>query len=149
MILISHRGNINGRIPKDENKPEYILSAIEKGYDCEVDVWYDGEQWYFGHDDPRYEVELEFLKNDKLWCHAKNLLALQHLLKNNIHCFWHQKDDYTITNMGFIWTYPGNKLTKNSICVMPEINSSNFNISNCLGICSDEIKKFKELTNEA
>lgn len=148
MILISHRGNIDRIIPESENNPEYVLSAIEKGYDCEIDVWYKEGQWYLGHDYPEYGIELSFLKNNKLWCHAKNLQALQQLLKNNIHCFWHQEDDYTITSKGFIWTYPGNKLTKDSICVMPETNSKNFDISNCLGICSDEIKKFKELLNE-
>ena len=44
MILISHRGNINGKNPKYENKPEYIWESIRKGYHCEVDVWFiDGK----------------------------------------------------------------------------------------------------------
>ena len=37
MILISHRGNINGPNIDKENKPSYISAAIDKGYDCEVD----------------------------------------------------------------------------------------------------------------
>jgi hypothetical protein len=37
------------------------------------------------------------------------------MLDNNIHCFWHQKDDFTITSQGFIWTYPGKPVCKNSI----------------------------------
>ena len=40
MILISHRGNINGKKPNYENKPEYIWEALRKGYHCEVDVWF-------------------------------------------------------------------------------------------------------------
>jgi len=143
MILIAHRGNFKGPNKKMENNPEYILKTIQKGYHCEVDVWYDGEQWYLGHDDPRYEVELEFLKNDKLWCHAKNLQALERLLKNNIHCFWHQEDDYTITNKGVIWTYPGKALTDNSICVMPEEVNKDIDVSNCLGVCSDFIERYR------
>ena len=41
MILISHRGNINGRQPNLENLPEYIDSALELGYDVEIDIWAD------------------------------------------------------------------------------------------------------------
>ena len=29
MILISHRGNINGRIPEEENNPKYIKDTLE------------------------------------------------------------------------------------------------------------------------
>ena len=44
MILISHRGNIDGRIPEKENHPNYIDAAIKAGYDVEVDLWeIDGE----------------------------------------------------------------------------------------------------------
>ena len=40
MILISHRGNINGKKPDLENKPEYIQNAIKLGYNVEIDVWW-------------------------------------------------------------------------------------------------------------
>ena len=40
MILISHRGNIEGKQPKLENKPEYISKALELGYNVEIDIWY-------------------------------------------------------------------------------------------------------------
>ena len=40
MILISHRGNINGKFKSWENEPTYIDKAISEGYDVEVDVWY-------------------------------------------------------------------------------------------------------------
>jgi hypothetical protein len=144
MVLISHRGNINGRKPEDENKPWYILNAIEQGYDCEIDVWHVKNQWYLGHDKPEYEIDLGFLNNNKLWCHAKNLQALQDLLKNNIHCFWHQKDDYTITSRGIIWTYPGNSLSCDSICVMPEYVNKKFKgLDTCAGVCSDIIVEFR------
>ena len=39
MILIAHRGNINGPRVEFENNPEYVLRAIEMGFDAEVDVW--------------------------------------------------------------------------------------------------------------
>ena len=50
MRLISHRGNINGRIRELENLPDYIDAAINLGYDVEVDLWLEGEKFYLGHD---------------------------------------------------------------------------------------------------
>ena len=40
MILISHRGNINGKNPEKENHPDYIWVAIQAGYEVEIDVWF-------------------------------------------------------------------------------------------------------------
>ena len=88
-----------------------------------------------------------FLENKKLWCHAKNFQAFKIMLKNrSIHCFWHQKDDYTMTSQGYIWTYPGKKLVSNAICVMPErhgVKKSHPSLKVCAGICSDVIKSYK------
>ena len=106
MFLISHRGNINGKNVQKENSPDYILKALSFGYDVEIDVWYVNNKFFLGHDTPQYEISIEFLKNDKLWCHAKNLASLEKMLYNNITCFWHQTDDYTLTSKGYIWTYP-------------------------------------------
>ena len=137
MILISHRGNLNGKDVDNENNPLYIDRALGKGYDVEIDVWYENGKWYLGHDKPQYEIELDYLRNKKLWCHAKNIEALNLMLDDDIHCFWHQEDDVTLTSCGFIWTYPGKKLTEKSICVLPEKN--NEIPKKCLGICSDYI----------
>ena len=40
MILISHRGNLEGKQPEQENNPLYIYNALNKGYEVEIDVWY-------------------------------------------------------------------------------------------------------------
>ena len=50
MILISHRGNINGIIKEVENHPSYIQSALDSKYHCEIDIWKTGDQLYLGHD---------------------------------------------------------------------------------------------------
>jgi hypothetical protein len=39
MILIAHRGNLNGPNKESENMPDYINIAIEKGFYVEIDVW--------------------------------------------------------------------------------------------------------------
>ena len=137
MVLISHRGNMDGIYPEMENNPIYIDRALKNGYDVEIDVWYEDGIWYLGHDKPQYKIDLDYLKNDKFWCHAKNIEALNLMLDDDIHCFWHQEDDVTLTSCGFIWTYPGKKLTEKSICVLPEKN--NEIPKKALGICSDYV----------
>ena len=141
MYLISHRGNLDGPNVKDENKPDYILYALSKGYDVEIDVRIYKDKFFLGHDEPQYKIKKNFLNNKKLWCHAKDIFALHKLKKLGAICFWHENDDYTLTSNGFIWAYPGKKLIKNSICVLPE--RANYKKFNCAGICSDFIQKYK------
>jgi len=141
MFLIAHRGNITGKNPEKENEPSYILDAINKGFDVEIDVWYVNNTFFLGHDNPQHEVDIEFLSNDKIWCHAKNIEALYEMIRySSIHCFWHQTDDVTLTSKGYLWTFPGNKLTKNSISVKPD---HKINPGICAGICCDYIGRYR------
>jgi len=142
MIIISHRGYENGPNELLENNPEQIKNLLNKNIHVEIDVWYVGEKLYLGHDEPQHEVDLKFLENDKLWCHAKNLPALEHMLQHNVHCFWHQEDDHTITSRGFIWSYPGKSLTPMSICVLPELKKQDY--KTCYGVCTDYPMIYKE-----
>lgn len=142
MKLISHRGNINGKQSDLENSPKYIENAIKQGYDVEIDIWYTNG-FYLGHDTPTYKVDVKYLQNNKLWCHAKNGEALYEMRKiDNIHCFWHQDDDMTLTSKGYIWTYPKKSLYYNGICVLPEQGYVG-ELDKCYGICSDFIKEYK------
>ena len=140
--LISHRGNLSGRIPEQENNPSYINEALDKGFNVEIDVWYENSNWYLGHDKPMYKIEFDYLKNNKLWCHAKNLEALEGMIADDkIHCFWHQEDDLTLTSRNIFWVYPGKPYNHNSICVLQNVNDK---ISGkVLGICSDFIVNYK------
>ena len=66
------------------------------------------------------------------------------MIENNVHCFWHQEDDYTLTTKGYIWTYPDRLICSRSIivCKTPEdtINYSNMDL---YGICSDYVGVLK------
>lgn len=143
MILIAHRGNTNGPKPEKENSPEYIQQALDKGYHVEIDVWLINKELFLGHDHPDYKITIDFLKNEKLWCHAKNFEAL-HLMNQtpDIHYFTHDKDPYTITSKGIIWAHPNQTLSNKTICVMPEMYNTYPNLSNVLGICSDFIEYY-------
>jgi hypothetical protein len=144
--LISHRGNISGPNPEKENHPEYILAALQEGYDVEIDVWFENEKFMLGHDEPQYEFPFELLDQNysKLWIHCKNMDALS-ILNNldssgdKVNYFWHENDLGVLTSKGYIWS---TNLFNRGILVMPEV----FNkepIETTFGVCSDYIEKYK------
>lgn len=147
MILISHRGNINGSDSSKENHPNYILNAVHKNYNVEIDVWYT-DKFMLGHDNPQYEFPFDLLEkfHTKLWLHCKNTMALIKLkeidpIGTRLNYFWHENDTVTLTSKNYIWAYPGKQPIKNSIAVMPELN--NDTTMGCIGICSDYIEKYR------
>jgi hypothetical protein len=135
--FISHRGNLRGSRPDQENNPSYVLTALKR-FDVEIDVWFIDNKFYLGHDEPQYYIDQSFLQNNKLWCHAKNfeaLVAMKNL--NVVNYFWHDQDSHTLTSSGYIWTFPGQSLSKLSIAVMP-VNI--FHITTPVyGICCDYV----------
>tara|TARA_R100000908_G_C3612103_1_gene61803 strand:+ start:50 stop:496 length:447 start_codon:yes stop_codon:yes gene_type:complete len=148
MILISHRGNIDGPNPENENKPPYILDAIIKGYEVEVDFWFSNNKFYLGHDEPQYDIPIEWLENNyrKLWIHCKNVDAINKLHELDrggfyLNYFWHENDKVTLTSQGYLWAYPGVDCS-NGISVMPEL-AKDFKLENVLGICSDYIINYE------
>ena len=134
MIYISHRGNVDGKKPHLENKPEYIDEAISLGYDVEIDVWCINGVLMLGH--------------DNVWVHCKNIEALELFnALRSYHYFWHEEDTLTLTSRGVVWAYPGKQPIKGSIAVMPERGDDD--LSKCIGICSDVIKKYKDEITQA
>lgn len=142
--FISHRGNINGKIPQNENHPDYIDEAIHAGYDVEIDIWMVDNELFLGHDEPQYKIIYNWLatRYEKLWIHCKNVEAMVWFnMMGGFNYFWHEEDTLTLTSKGFIWAYPGKQPIEDSIAVIPEIH--NDDVSLCIGICSDEIEKYK------
>ena len=144
MILISHRGNIDGAHPKLENRPDYLWTARNSGYQVETDVWYDGG-WWLGHDKPQYKVPNRNLLY-QCWCHAKNAEALERMrMRGDIYnCFWQEDDDYTLTADGHIWVHCRKKLIRGCIAVLPELGFDG-DLEQCAGICSDKIINYRNL----
>lgn len=147
MVLISHRGNINGKQEENENKPSYIAQAISKGYDCEVDFWFVKGKFALGHDKPQYDIPIEFIESyyRHLWIHCKNYDALSKLIEIDrggvyLNYFWHDTDDVVITSQGYMWANPGTYI-EGSIAVLPEYKKDN--IENRLGVCSDYIINYE------
>ena len=155
-FLISHRGNMRGRLEGRENEPIYIDDAITKGFNVEVDAWVLPEKKNIislGHDNPQYDVTYDFFidRVDKLWIHCKNIDSLEEFQSNaelsKCNYFWHEGDTVTLTSKGYIWAHVGRQPIKHSIAVMPEIY--NEDISECIGTCSDYIEKYKNEKNSS
>lgn len=128
---------MNGEDPSIQNNPVHILMLLESGIPCEVDVRYVDSNFYLGHDSCDYKIFLGFLKNKNLWVHCKDLASLEICLASNIHCFWHQNDDYTLTSKGYIWTFPGEKAPGNLSGVIVDLDRNwPTKKYNCL-VCSD------------
>jgi hypothetical protein len=144
MVLISHRGNLNGKNIERENQPEYIDEAINAGFDVEIDVWMKEGVLLLGHDKPQYGINQQWLNSryERLWIHCKNVEAMEWFNSiGSFNYFWHQEDTVTLTSMGVLWAYPGKQPIKGSVAVLPEIY--NDKLDNCIGICSDYIAKYK------
>jgi hypothetical protein len=143
MILISHRGNLGGKIEGRENSPSYIEQAIREGYDVEIDARLIQNFVWLGHDEPQYQVDAYWLNKykDNLWIHSKNLSALFYFKNLGFNTFYHDKDSATLTSKGYVWCYPG-KDTSGGICVLPEWND--FDVADgVIGICSDYIERWR------
>ncbi len=145
MILISHRGNIKGPNTKLENKFSYIDKALNKGYDCEIDVRFIDNNLYLGHDEPQYKINLHWLyqRRHKLWIHCKDLNSLAFFSNtgsgNDFNFFFHENDLGVLTSFNYIWS---TNVIEKGILVIPEMFNTK-PTSKTLGVCSDYIKKYK------
>jgi len=150
--LISHRGNLNGPSRSTENSPKQIDVCIDLGYDVEIDIRFCGDRFYLGHDFAENPVDRRWLENraDRLWVHCKDACSLDLLSNSYLNCFWHDKDDYTVTTCGYVWAYPGKRIISNCVLCLPEnvkpVDDSTWDWKNnaSFAVCSDFIQKIKE-----
>lgn len=105
--FIAHRGNMSGPQPTFENTDGYLKHAYSQNCLVEADIIQYQGKLYYGHDEPDQLADLEFLAKDGVFCHAKTLETLGALLDMNLTCFWHERDQVTLTSNNKIWCYPG------------------------------------------
>ncbi len=146
MILIAHRGNIDGPNPNKENHPDYLQQAMDQGYHVELDVWWVDNKYVLGHDKPQYEVAFGYLINSKMWVHAKNIETFLKIVEPGflVHTFLHETDPCVLTTNKYIWTFPGYSISDNrQIAVVPE-RVPGWDISRAGGVCSDYVLKYSK-----
>ena len=145
--LISHRGNLNGPLPKEENNPGYIDRAIRRGFQVEIDLWKEGDKLFLGHDAPTYITDMDWLikRQDVLWIHCKNIESLEYMSRWYLNYFWHEGDKYTLTSKLWVWAYPNQKTStkyNRTVAVLPEWEDTD--VSEFAGICSDYIERYND-----
>jgi hypothetical protein len=149
MLVISHRGLLDGPDKKLENHPDQIKLALSEGFEVEIDLQIENGLPFLGHDGPTYSTTVSFLCQSKLWIHAKTMEAANFASKflGYRNWFFHQNDDCIVLNKKLIWTYPKKELPlyDHSIAVLPELNYTDEEIKafTCYGICTDYARKFK------
>ncbi|CAB4156840.1 hypothetical protein UFOVP658_184 [uncultured Caudovirales phage] len=154
MRFISHRGNLTGKNVEFENSPEYVVDAIRKGFDVEIDLRKHLGKTYLGHNEPQYQVDDEWLQmySSSLWIHCKDFESLDHSVNMGYHCFFHNIDAYTITSRSFVWAYPGSQIASRlCISVLPERAEGLVGLltKNYYGTCSDFIAEMEKNYVEA
>lgn len=149
MIVISHRGNINGPNHETENNPNHINKLLDVGQQVEIDVRYYNNKWYLGHEVIEYNVDLDFLSKPGLWIHAKDLQTAYVIQNIGVHYFSHNEDPFAITSKKYLWVHPKIDLAKchnfcldKVVAVLP-INTELSILKRCYGICVDDINKYK------
>lgn len=151
MILISHRGNITGRIPDSENRPSYIQDTITLGYDVEIDIRMKEGELYLGHDYAQYRVELGWLleKRNKLWIHTKDFESLDLLIDKGLKIFFHEQERQTIiNNTNLIWSHDLGSVSSKSIIPLLDLESINeygYLTQDVYGVCSDYLQEVEAL----
>ena len=147
MLLISHRGNVNGRIPSLENTVPYLKEAVDQGFMVEVDVIEYQGSLYLGHEieecSKRLTLEdVDSIGHKNIIFHAKNVRAASSLTnwKEILHFFGHSNDDFVASSQGLIIAHSRLGYAHNTVCMLPEIHGLHKNeLKGCSGICSDII----------
>lgn len=172
-MIIAHRALLNGPNKELENTYDNILKCLDNNLSVEIDLWFKDGKFWIGHDAPERDFNREIqwlyyrIKPTIVFIHAKNIEAMNELLKfktnipnNPFDYFLHDKDDAVLTRSGYIWTYPGKELFKNSIAVMPELCFDKYRkkveelylSKQIAGVCTDfplKWKKIKEIRDES
>lgn len=149
MLLISHRGNINGTDSDNENTISYLKTALRNNFLVETDIIYYKQKYYFGHcrDSIKEEICLDFLNEnlDKMLLHCKDIESLNFIKSfNKFNYFFHERESYALTSFKWLISHSSNyeeKLDiKDTIIMLPEkFGLSKIALNNCSGICSDII----------
>ncbi len=145
MLIIAHRGLVNGADAVLENDPRQIQQLLDADWHVEIDVRYQNNTWYLGHDVPTHAVDVPFLIQPHLWIHVKDSSAASaiiqlHTQHEHVNYFWHESDARTLTSQGYWWTQPGHELVTNSVAVMPETHTEHVRDSlqwSCVAVCTD------------
>lgn len=117
MKIYSHRGNLSGKSPR-ENEPAFILECIAEGFNVEVDLWFVDGAYLLGHDGPEHPIDLRAFDREEIIFHLKSphVPPLKHA-----DAFAIENDPYALTRRGLLWTNYGRAPTPEAVMCSPEL----------------------------
>jgi hypothetical protein len=126
--IIAHRGLLTGPDTVLENTLEQLRKNFQNQIISEVDIWYQEDTFYLGHDSPTYKISLDWILQNKKYIliHAKNVEAfaifqkLQSRDGIDLHYFFHTSENVVFTSRGYIIPYVGEDVYDGWIYMMPE-----------------------------
>lgn len=140
MKIISHRGNLSGPSRLENTVPQ-LISALNEGFYVEIDLWQEKGRLFIGHDRPGEEIYLQDWDKPQIFFHLKTANLPEVKFAD---FFFMQRDDFSLTARGRIWTNHGQISTTNSVICAPELVGSKLDLPtyvnnnlNAWGICTD------------
>ncbi len=108
MLIISHRGNLNGPEGSGDCDRDRVLLALRLGFDVEIDVRCHQRECWVGHDEPLYRLsELVVPISARIWFHAKDLESFRQVVSHGRMAFAHAVDAFVpVVNTDAIWVHP-------------------------------------------
>lgn len=137
-IIISHLGNIDGRIPERENRFSYLKAALAAGWHVCADVVFRNGglllPWQNGFD----PAPLSFFSQPRVWSRCRDAETLDALCNVKAHAFFLSDTGHTLTSEQFVWTLPPETLVDRSIAAFPELTDANWlTTQEPAGLCSN------------
>lgn len=140
MKIYSHRGNLSGKDPR-ENEPAFLLDCIALGFHVEVDLWFADGAYFLGHDEPTHRIDLADFDREEVIFHLKNA-HVPHLERAD--AFAIENDPYVLTRRGLLWMNYGQPANPQGVMCSPELVGdprpvAEFarSVRHAAGICTD------------
>lgn len=142
-IIISHLGNIDGRIPERENTLPYIKEALAAGWHVCVDVLYTNGNFVLPCEKAFYPIPPSLLSNCRVWARTYDPETIDALCTIKAHCVIATESPVTLTSEQFIWTLPPLQLAGRAIAVFPELAPPDW-LENYepAGLCSNQPARY-------
>lgn len=138
-IIISHLGNLDGRVPEKENQLKYLQAALDAGYHVCAEVVFQNGAFLLPTVKGLQHVPPAFFSKQRVWSRCHDADTLDALCNIGAHAFIASQAELTLTSHQFIWTLPPRELAARSIAAYPELADKNWlDLYEPAGLCSNE-----------
>ncbi|CAB5221562.1 hypothetical protein UFOVP245_188 [uncultured Caudovirales phage] len=103
MIIISHRGLVDGDDPTKENNPTAIAAALGEFFLVYIDLWMVEGKPFLGTDGPVYPMPEDFIHNPDVILCPRDRMAVNFVAIRDAHFVIPTTGDYTLTSYKWLW----------------------------------------------